>query len=428
MTAPLPMPLVALGIAAFAVGTTEFAVAGLLPAIATDVGVSVPTAGLLVTAYAIGVAVGGPFLAIVTTALPRKPLLVAVMAVFVAGNALCAAAPSYWLLMAARLLISFSHGLFFGVATVLATRLVREDRRSSAIAVVMGGVSIASLLGVPGGTAIGYAFGWRTSFGIVACLSLLAALMLVASLPSTREDLIRPAPSLGHELKVVRRQQVFLSYVMGAVTLVGDFALFTYIAPVLTEVTGMPSEAIPAMLLLFGLGGTLGTVIGGRLGDWKLMPVLTAIFALQTVTYLALAFALRSTGLMSILVFVWGAVAFAFASPLQSRILKWSSDAPNFASTLISTTFNIGIAAGAWVGGIALSMEWGYANLPWIGVACAAVSLGLAVFSWAIETRISAHFSTEYRTEAGLANAIADLAVDPKDPRKNRRSPTTRLQ
>jgi DHA1 family inner membrane transport protein len=387
MTARLPLPLVALGIAAFAVGTTEFAVAGLLPSIATDVGVSVPKAGLLVTAYAIGVAVGGPFLAIVTTALPRKPLLMAVMAVFVAGNVLCAVAPSFWLLVAARLLISFSHGLFFGVATVLATRLVREDRRSSAIAVVMGGVSLASLLGVPGGTAIGHAFGWRTSFGIIACLSLLAALILAATLPSTRKDLTQPAPSVGHELRVVRRHQVFLSYVMGAVTLIGDFALFTYIVPVLTEVTGVPSEAIPAMLLLFGLGGTLGTVIGGRLGDWKLLPVLTAIFALQTVTYLALVFAVRSTGLMYILVFIWGAVAFAFASPLQSRILKWSSDAPNFASTLISTTFNIGVAAGAWAGGIALATAWGYADLPWIGVVCAGVSLGLAMFSWAIERR-----------------------------------------
>ena len=382
----MPLPLFGLFLAAFAVGTTEFIVAGLLPALAADLSVDIPTAGLLISGYAIGVAIGGPFLSIATGSLPRRPLLLALMVVFVIGNALCALATSYWLLMGARLVIACSHGLFFGVALLVATRLVAKDRQASALSVVVAGITIANVLGVPIGTAIGNAFGWRMSFWAIAALGVAATVVLALLIPAAAEEHHRPA-SLRAELTAVTRPQVFLSYLMIALVMTGFFATFSYVVPILTLVTGLSTAMVPVMLFVSGVGGILGNLLGGRLGDWRPMPALVAIFALELVLYLIALLAVHDAVAMAIVFFLWSLVGFSFAAPVQTRILKGASDAPNLASTLISTAFNIGIAAGAWLGGLALNQAWDYADLPWISAFFLAAALGVALYSLALERR-----------------------------------------
>jgi DHA1 family inner membrane transport protein len=383
----MPLSLFALFLAAFAVGTNELIIAGLLPALARDLEVSIPSAGLLISGYAICVAVGGPILAIFTSRLPRKPLLVGLMAIFVAGNVLCAFATSYWFLMAARLVISCSHGLFFGVAMIIATRLVPTHRQSSAVALVVAGFTVANLLGAPIGTAIGNAFGWRSSFWAIATVGVVVTLAMAAFVPSPPAGERRPATSLLAEIKAAGRQPVLLSYLMIALLMTGTLAVFSYIVPILTTVTGLSVAAVPWILFASGLGGIIGNLVGGRLGDWKPMPALIAIFALEIAICFVLLAAVHRPLPMTVTVFVWSAVGLSFAAPVQGRILKWSSDAPNLASTLISTAFNIGIAAGAWLGGLALDGGWSYADLPWIGVLFGAAALAVAIVSFALEKR-----------------------------------------
>ena len=383
----MPLPLFALFLAAFAVGTNELIIAGLLPALARDLEVSIPTAGLLISGYAICVAVGGPILAIFTNRLPRKPLLIGLMAIFVAGNVLCAFATSYWFLMAARLVISCSHGLFFGVAMIIATELVPTHRRSTAVALVVAGFTVASVLGAPIGTAIGNAFGWRASFWAIASVGVVVTLAIAALVPSPRAGEKLPETSLASQVRAASRQPVLLAYLMIALVMTGELAVFSYIVPILTTVTGLSIVVVPWILFASGLGGIIGNLVGGRLGDWKPMPALIAIFVVGIAIYLVLLAALRQPVAMTVVVFLWSAVGLSFAAPVQSRILKWSSDAPNLASTLISTAFNIGIAAGAWLGGLALNGGWSYADLPWIGVLFGTAALAVAIVSFVLEKR-----------------------------------------
>ena len=329
----MPLPLFALFLAAFAVGTNELIIAGLLPALARDLEVSIPTAGLLISGYAICVAVGGPILAIFTNRLPRKPLLIGLMAIFVAGNVLCAFATSYWFLMAARLVISCSHGLFFGVAMIIATELVPTHRRSTAVALVVAGFTVASVLGAPIGTAIGNAFGWRASFWAIASVGVVVTLAIAALVPSPRAGEKLPETSLASQVRAASRQPVLLAYLMIALVMTGELAVFSYIVPILTTVTGLSIVVVPWILFASGLGGIIGNLVGGRLGDWKPMPALIAIFVVGIAIYLVLLAALRQPVAMTVVVFLWSAVGLSFAAPVQSRILKWSSDAPNLAST-----------------------------------------------------------------------------------------------
>ncbi len=349
---------------------------GLLPNVAHDLSVTIPSAGLLVTGYALGVAVGAPLLAVLTSKLPRKLALQLLMLVFIVGNVLCALAPGYGLLMVARVVTSFAHGSFFGIGAVVAASLVPAEKRASAIALMFTGLTLANVLGVPFGTFIGQELGWRATFWIVAGLGVLSALGVTALVPNRHDA----APStLGRELRVLRDGQVWLALTMTVLGFGGVFVVFTYIAPILEQVGGFSPRAVTLILVLFGVGLTIGNTIGGKLADRALMPSLMGIlFALAVVMAVFAKTSHSQTGAI-LTIFVWGIAAFATVPPLQTRVVEKAKDAPNLASTLNIGAFNVGNAGGAWLGGAVLTHGHGLDALPW---AAAAVALAALAVTW----------------------------------------------
>lgn len=380
----MPLPLLALALAAFGIGTTEFVIMGLLPEVATDLGVGIPSAGLLVTGYAMGVVVGAPIVAILTNGLPRKATLVGLMAVFIVGNLHCAIAPSYGLLMAARVVTAFCHGAFFGIGSVVAADLVPRQQRARAISLMFAGLTIANILGVPAGTALGQLMGWRATFwgvvgiGIVAAAAL--ALLLPARIATTRGSMLR-------EFRVLAKPQVLMAMGMSVIASASLFSVFTYITPMLREVTGLAPETVTYVLVLFGIGITIGNIVGGRLADWRLMTALAGIFSALTLILVLFVFTSASVIPAVVTVFFWGMITFAQGAPLQTRVVDQAHEAPNLASTLNQAAFNLGNAIGAWVGGVAVGLGVGYAQLPWVGAVLAAAALGLCLTSQVLERR-----------------------------------------
>ena len=371
---PMSLPLIALFIAAFAFGTAEFVIAGVLPEVATGLGVTIPVAGYLVTGYAIGIAVGGPLLAVATKKFSRKTLILVLGAIFTLGQVLCALSPNFEMLMAARVLVAVVHGTYFGIAAVVAVSLVPEDKRGFAVALILSGLTVSNILGVPGGTAIGNALGWRATFWAVGALGLVATLAIAVCLPRSA-GAATTSGSFAREFKVLGRQQIVTSLFIVILVMIGQYSLFTYIAPLLREVSGFDALTVPWILLLYGVGSTIGVFIGGRLADWRLMPSLIVILTTQALAFLTLYYVSPYPWIMAVTVVIWGGVNFAFGSPVQSRVLAWAADAPNLASSLIPTGFNIGIAIGAILGANLLEAGYGYRALPLIG----AVALVLAV-------------------------------------------------
>jgi MFS transporter, DHA1 family, inner membrane transport protein len=379
----MPIPLLALAISAFAIGTTEFVIMGLLPDVARDLAVSLPSAGLLVSGYALGVAVGAPLLAVVTSRMPRKFALQLLMGVFIVGNALCAVAPSYGLLMIARVVASFAHGSFFGIGAVVAASLVPQEKRASAIALMFTGLTLANVLGVPFGTFIGQQFGWRVAFWIVSGLGVLSLAGVTALVPNRHDS--GPA-SLGHEVRVLKEPQVWLALAMTVLGFGGVFVVFTYIAPILEQVSGFTPHGVTLILVLFGVGLTIGNTIGGKLADRSLMPSLIGILVVLTVVMAVFAHTSHAQIAAAVTVFVWGIAAFATVPPLQMRVVEKAAAAPNLASTLNIGAFNVGNAAGAWLGGLTIGHGYGLDVLPWVA---AAVSVAALVLTW-IAARIDA--------------------------------------
>ncbi|PWK71506.1 MFS transporter [Aminobacter sp. AP02] len=381
----MPLPIFALAVASFCIGTTEFVIMGLLPEVAADLGVSIPAAGLLVTGYALGVVIGAPIIAIGTARLPRKPVLIGLAMLFVLGNLLCAIAPTYWTLMAARVITAFGHGAFFGIGSVVAASLVPMNQRASAIALMFAGLTLANILGVPGGTALGEAFGWRMTFYAVVVIGLISVAAIAFLVPAG----VAPPGKGGvaGEVKVLGKPQVWLAMIISALASGSLFAVFTYIKPILTDVTGMSVHAVTWVLLLFGGGMTIGNIIGGKLADWKLMP--TALGALIVMAAIHVAFAAWNTSapLAILLVFMWGVITFVIVPPMQMRVVETASDAPNLAATLNQGAFNAGNAAGAWIGGAAISWGVSYANLPLVGATIALIAFAVALFSFALDRR-----------------------------------------
>jgi DHA1 family inner membrane transport protein len=385
----MSLPLLALFVAAFALGTAEFVIAGILPDVAAGLGVSIPVAGYLITCYAIGIAVGGPVLALLTKKLSRRTLIVWLCATFTIGQALCALAPNFEMLILARIIVAVSHGTYFGIAAIVATSLVPEEKRGSAVALLLAGLTVSNILGVPGGTAIGNAFGWRAAFWAVGALGLIATLAIAVLLPKNAGNGANGG-SFMRELKALGRQQIMLSLAIVILVMIGQYSLFTYIAPLLLTVTGLPQNLVPWLLLLFGVGSTIGVFIGGRLADWQLMPSLIGIMMLQVCAYVLIVVVSPYPILMGICVVFWGGANFAFGAPIQSRVLQWAADAPNLASTLIPTGFNIGIAIGAVLGAEMLENGFGYRDLPWIGAIALALSCAIAIASLILEKRSGA--------------------------------------
>lgn len=367
-------PLLALAIAAFGIGTTEFVIEGLLPQLAHSFNVSIPKAGLLVSGYALSVTVGAPFVALLVAGWNRKTALLALLGIFVVGNAACAAAPTYGLLMAARVLTALCHGAFFGIASLVAASVVPRERQTQAITIMFSGLTLANVMGVPAGTALGQRFGWRAAFVAIVPIGLLAAAGVWAMVPRQEPEVVR----LRHELKAVLRPGVQLVLAMSTLSSVALFVVFTYIAPILLRVTRVSDHGVTWLLVIFGIGITIGTLGGGWLGDWRQMPTVLGGFALLLVLYLGMPSAMSRLGPMAVMIFFWGMVSFGTGAPMQSRIVDQAKGAPNLASTLNQGAFNLGNALGASLGGLALTAGWGYTRLPLVAAAVSAVGLGVA--------------------------------------------------
>jgi len=380
------LPLFALALASFGIGTTEFVIMGLLPDVAHDLAVTIPQAGLLVTGYALSVAFGSPFLAIATASMDRRKTLIFLMGVFIFGNLLCALAPNYALLMTARIVTALCHGAFFGIGSVVAATLVLPHKKAQAISMMFAGLTLANVLGVPFGTALGEALGWRSTFFAVVGIGLAAAFALYSCLP---RDILIPHVDLAHEARALGSRQVVLAMAISVLASASLFTTFTYIAPILEIVTGITPHAVTLMLLLFGVGLTIGNYIGGRLGDWKLMPSVIGIFALLIVVLVLFTKTSASLWPAALTLFCWGALVFALVSPLQMRVVNGAASAPNLASTVNQGAFNFGNATGAWIGGAALTHGIAYHQLAWISVALASLALALSIYSYWLDMRIA---------------------------------------
>ncbi len=380
----MKLPLLALAIASFGIGTTEFIIMGLLPEVSGDLGISIPTAGSLVTGYALAVTFGAPLVALATARLPRKTTLLGLMGVFIIGNMLCAIAPGYGALLAARVLTALCHGAFFGIGSVVATTLVPRAQRSRAIAMMFSGLTLANIIGVPLGTALGQAAGWRMAFWAIVPIGVAAAAALAVLLP--RQDEVPRTRLLG-EFAVLRRPQVLLAMSMSALASASLFSVFTYITPLLETVTFIPPRHVTFVLLLFGAGITLGNLVGGRLADWRQMPALIGILATYALMGVVLVFASHAALPAVATVLLWGAVSFSPGAALQTRVVDHALEAPNLASTLNQSAFNLGNAAGAWAGGAALTLGASYDRLPWLAAGFASVALLLALVSAGLQRR-----------------------------------------
>ncbi|WP_186054784.1 MFS transporter [Burkholderia gladioli] len=387
----MPLPLFALAIAAFGIGTTEFVIMGLLPDVARDLAVSIPAAGLLVSGYALGVTIGAPILAVVTAKMPRRQALLGLIGVFIAGNLLCAIAPGYGLLMAARVVTAFCHGAFFGIGSVVASSLVAPNRRAQAIALMFTGLTLANVLGVPLGTALGQAFGWRSTFWAVTGIGVLAAGALALCLPRQLE---MPQTSIAREFRVMRNPQVLMVLGISVLASASLFSVFTYITPILEEVTHFTPHEVTLVLLLFGLGLTVGGTLGGKLADWRRMPSLIASLALIGLVQVVFAGTMHLPIPLLVTIFLWGVLAFAIVPIAQILIVDRAIEAPNLASTLNQGAFNLGNATGAWLGGMAIGAGVPLTQLPWVGIAMAVGALALTLWSASLERRPFAGPST----------------------------------
>lgn len=382
----MPIALYALTVGAFGIGVTEFVIMGLLLQVSGDLGVSIPVAGLLMTGYALGVFVGAPVLTIATRSLPRKTTLLVLMAIFTLGNLAAALAPSFAWLMTARIVTALAHGTFFGVGSLVATSLVAPERKASAIAIMFTGLTLATLLGVPFGSWLGLAFGWRSTFWAVTAIGIVAFLVLATLVPSDRER-IEPAP-IAEELKVLARPQVQLGLVMTVLGFGGIFAIFTFIQPILIELAGFSEAAVSPVLLVFGAGLVVGNLLGGRWADRSLAPALIGTLVLMTLAMFASGFAFHSQAGAVVAAFMLGAAAFATVAPLQMWVLQQAGGAgQGLASSLNIAAFNLGNALGAWLGGLVITQGLGLGAIPPVAALVPLVALGLAAFAVKLERR-----------------------------------------
>lgn len=366
--------LLALAIGAFGIGTTEFSPMGLLPVIAKGVDVSIPTAGLLVSAYAIGVMLGAPIMTLAFSRFGKRTALMLLMAIFTIGNLMSALAPGYGTLLLARLVTSLNHGAFFGLGAVVAASVVPKDRQASAVAAMFMGLTIANIGGVPAATWIGQQIGWRMAFAGTALLGLVAIAALALALPRGEAG---TRPDVARELKVLTRPAVLLAMATTVTGAGAMFALYTYVTPILTEITGASDAGVTVGLVLIGMGFTIGNWLGGRLADWSLERAMKIFFAALAAIMLALPLVLPSPVGAALGLLAWGAAAFAIVPPVQMRVMEAAAGAPALASSLNVGAFNLGNALGAALGAGVISLGLGYAAIPVAGGLLAAGGLVL---------------------------------------------------
>jgi predicted MFS family arabinose efflux permease len=409
----MPLALWALTLSAFAIGTTEFVIVGLIPTIATSLGVSVPSAGLLVSLYALGVAVGAPVLTALTGRVPRKHLLLALMALFTVGNLVAWLSPSYEALMGARVLTGLAHGVFFSIGSTIATSLVTKEKAASAIAMMFTGLTVALVTGVPLGTFIGQTFGWQTTF---LAVSLLGFVAFVGSLILVPNNIAIGKPaSLATQLAVLKKPRLLLVYGMTTLGYGGSFIAFTYLAPILQEVSGFSAASVSLVMLVYGVSVAFGNIWGGKLADRKgPIHALQIIFSLLALVLLVLTFTASNAWLAIATVLAWGAVAFGNVPGLQVYVVQRAErDAPqaiDVASGLNIAAFNVGIAGGAWAGGL-IVVHLGLMATPWIGAIVVLGALGLTTLAGRLDRREDADplFDMRHVTAGHTVSVFSNL-------------------
>ncbi|WP_350350857.1 MFS transporter [Microbacterium sp. A8/3-1] len=383
----MPAGLIALAIGAFGIGLTEFVIMGLLPEVAADYGVTESAAGWLISGYALAVVVGALLLTAATTRLPRKPVLLGLLVLFILGNTLTALAPDYGTAMTGRIIAALCHGAFFGIGSVVAAGLVAPEKKAGAIAIMFTGLTAANVFGVPFGTFIGQEFGWRSTFWVISAIGVLAFIGIAALVPA----LPRPdqSISLHQELRAFRSGQVWFSLIVTVLAFGGMFGAFTYIAYTLTEVSGFASSAVPWLLVLFGGGLVLGNWLGGRLADRAIDRTLI-VFIAALVVVLAFFALFAQSGIATVFaLFLMGGFGFGTVPGLQSRVMHYAGGAPTLASGANIGAFNVGNALGAWAGGVGISAGFGYTSPIWLGAIITGAALVVIVIA-AARARIPA--------------------------------------
>lgn len=379
----MPLALYALTAGAFGIGVTEFVIMGLLIEVGADLGVSTSAAGLLISGYALGVVAGAPLLTTLTAHWPRKTTLLVLMGIFTIGNLACALAPSYGLLMGARVLTAFAHGTFFGVGSVVATKLVAPDRRASAIAIMFTGLTVATVLGVPFGTWLGQHLGWRATFWAVTLVGVVALAIIALAVPRDREA--PEASDWRADFRAMGRLPVLLGLLTTVLGFAGVFTVFTYVAPILTGITGFGIDAVSPILLVFGGGLVIGNLVGGRAADRRLVPALLGSFVALAIVLLLMAATLESRIAAVLFVGLLGAAGFATVPPLQLWVLEKADGAgQSLASSFNIAAFNLGNALGAWVGGVTLDAG-GLGAVTWVAALFPIAALAVALLALRLE-------------------------------------------
>ncbi len=371
----MPVALLALAIGGFGIGLTEFVIMGLLPEVSTDFGVSETTAGYLISGYALSVAIGAVGLTLLLTRVPRKFALLGLMVLFILGNLISAISPDYATMMIGRIVAALCHGAFFGIGSVVAAQLVAPDRKARAIAFMFGGLTLANVLGVPLGTLLGQAAGWRSTFWAITVIGIIAFIGIALLVPAHTGRSEAAALAVRTELAAFASPQVWFSIALTVLGFGGMFGGFTYIAFTLTEVSGFSAGAVPWLLVLFGVGLFFGNIVGARAADRSVVKTLGVLLSALTVILAAFALVATSQVLTVVALVLMGAVGFGAVPALQMRVMGYADQAPTLASGANIGAFNLGNALGAWIGGVTLAAGFGYTSPLWAGAGVTALGL-----------------------------------------------------
>lgn len=394
----MPLALLALAVGAFGIGTTEFVMMGLLPEVADDLHISIPGAGHLVSAYALGVVIGAPLLAAATARLSRRSVLIGLMALFVAGNALSALAPDYHYLLAARFLSGLPHGAFFGVGAVVATTMVGPERRARSVSLMFLGLTVANIAGVPVATLMGQHLGWRATFLGVSAIGLAAIVSLALLIP--RDHGHAPATGLRGELAALRSLPVWLALGTTVAGFGALFSAYSYITPMLTDAAGYADSSVTLLLALFGVGATVGNLLGGRLADHAMRRTLFGGLAALVAVLAVFPLLMRTEWSAGLAVILLGVAAFVTGSPLQLMVMEKATAAPSLASSANQAAFNLANAGGAWIGGLALAAGFGVTSPALAGAGLAVLGLAVAAVAYAVDARRTASPAARERVVA----------------------------
>ncbi|TDW72050.1 DHA1 family inner membrane transport protein [Curtobacterium sp. PhB25] len=398
----MPAGLIALALGGFGIGLTEFVITGLLPEVAADYGVTETTAGWLVTGYALAVIVGALGLTAATTRLPRKPVLLGLLVLFITGNTLSAIAPTYEVMMSGRVIAALCHGAFFGIGSVVAANMVERSKRASAVALMFTGLTASNVLGVPFGTFLGQALGWRSTFWAIVAIGVVALVGVLVLVPAVRQA---ETPSLARELGVFRSGQVWLSLGMTVLGYGGMFGAFTYIAYTLTSVSGFPSSAVPWLLVVFGVGLFVGNFVGGKLAARSIDRTLLVVLVALTVVLGLFALVATSPVLTVIALVLMGAFGFATVPALQTRVMQYADHAPTLASGANIAAFNLGNALGAWIGGLTIAAGLGYTSPIWAGAGITLAAVALTLVAMGAVRRGRSRGAGELTSTGSIATA-----------------------